>query len=191
MWLFICYFSQNRGTSVHDKQGENKGKSYISKEQKDGIATKKCTVLNSVPLHPGAPSDGSNKEYGLCEWKKILPYNISKQRLLQPSSHHVIAAPNGEPWANSGLKQDACHQAVSHCLAISNEVSWGDSEQDTGCWPYSSGVYQRNDFDEPRLSRLPMYRRKDLVAQTGGGLRAGGADPARKEDLGSSHKEKL
>ena len=64
---FYLLLLPKQRTSVHDKQGENKGKSYISKEQKDGIATKKCTVLNSVPLHPGAPSDGSNKEYGLIE----------------------------------------------------------------------------------------------------------------------------
>ena len=34
--------------------------------------------------------------------------------MLQPSSHHIIADPNDEFWGNSGWKQDAFHQAISH-----------------------------------------------------------------------------
>ena len=75
--------------------------------------------------------------------KKILPtttVNIGccSHQAIKPSHY---SPPDSEPWANSGLKQDACHQAVSHCLAISNEVPWRDSGQDTGCWPYRAQVH--------------------------------------------------
>ena len=43
----------------------------------------------------------------------------------------------------------------------------------------------------PDFCIFPYTEGKDLVAQMGGGLGAGGADPACKEDLGLSHKEKL
>ena len=40
--------------------------------------------------------------------------HISKQRMSQPSSHHMTAAsPHGEPWGDSGWKEDAHSQALS------------------------------------------------------------------------------
>ena len=113
----------------------------------------------SVPVHPGAPSDGGDKEYGLCEWKKYCLQHC-KQRLLQPSSHHITAACDSEPWGNSGLKQHAGHQAVSH----RSHLQWCTLRRlrvrkHRILAPDSWGAYQRNDFSEPRLLHLPIHRK--------------------------------
>lgn len=46
---------------------------------------------------------------------RVPPSSTSKQRMLQPSV--TTAAPEGEPRANSGWKQDAPHQAVTTAAA--------------------------------------------------------------------------
>ena len=53
---------------------------------------------------------------------------------LPSSSHQTTATPSGEPQGNSGYE---------------NKILAPDSE----------GAYKRNDFSEPRLLLLPIYRK--------------------------------
>ena len=46
--------------------------------------------------------------------EKIL-HHISKQRMLQPSKHHIITSPMVSPEENSAWRQDAHHQTIRHC----------------------------------------------------------------------------
>ena len=87
--------------------------------------------------------------YCVIVWMKNITCHISKQRMLQPSNHHITAS-----WT----------------------VSPRELRIETGCPPSSTlrklrmrkhrmlapdtwGAYQRNDFSEPRLFHLPIYRK--------------------------------
>ena len=119
-----------------------------------------------------APSLGALayvKSVNMYKWKNIT-CPISEQRMLQPSSHHIIATLAHEPWGNSGWTQDARHLAANCCShPWPRTPPWGDSGwESTGCWPWSYGAHQRNDFSEPRRSHLPLHRKvlKSLTWET-------------------------
>ena len=86
---------------------------------------------------------------------------ISKQRMLQPSSHHIAASPVVSPEGTQDgnrmprIKQSA---AAAH---PPDGAPWGDSGwESTGHWPQVAEVpRQRNDFREPRLLHLPIHRK--------------------------------
>ena len=64
---------------------------------------------------------------------KNIACHISKQRMWQPSSHHITAAPRGRALRRLRMRK---HRILA---------------------PDSWGAYQRNDFSEPRLLHLPIH----------------------------------
>lgn len=56
-----------------------------------------------------------------CEWETLAALSVNKGCC----SHQAIT-PDGEPWGDSGWKQDACHQAVNHC-STPNGAPRGDT----------------------------------------------------------------
>ena len=73
-------------------------------------------------------------------------------------SHYSL--PDGEPWGNSGWKQDVCHLAVNCC----RHPPWCAlrrlrMRKRRTLAPDSWGAYQRNYFSEPRFLHLPICRK--------------------------------
>ena len=74
-----------------------------------------------------------------CQWKNVACH-ISKQRMLQPSSHYSHS--DGEPWGNSGRRQMSCPLPSPQSLQPPpKDAPWGDSGwQSTGYWPQIAEV---------------------------------------------------
>ena len=78
--------------------------------------------------------------------------HINKQRMLQPSSHHTTAFPEGSLEGTQDRNGMPAIQQYNSC-SHPHGTSWGDTGwESTGYWPPESwGAHQRNDFSEPRL----------------------------------------
>ena len=88
-------------------------------------------------------------------WMKNVACHISKQRMLRPSS---------QEGAQDGDKQAAHCQAISHCsnpqLCILRALRM---EKHRILALDSKGVYQRNNFNEPRLLHLPYIENAKFI----------------------------
>ena len=98
--------------------------------------------------------------WNLPLWMKNIACRISKQRMLQPSSHHSTAAPRVSPeGTQDGSRMPAIkssdtvatpRQCTLKRLKVTNHRILA---------PESWCAYQRNDFREPRLLHLPIHRK--------------------------------
>jgi len=81
-------------------------------------------------------------------WMKNIACHLSKQRVLQPLSHHITAVLTVSP--ESTQEKDARHLAVNCC----SHLLWY-----TGYWlvPENWRAYQRDDFNEPRILHLSIH----------------------------------
>ena len=92
------------------------------------------------------------------EWKNVA-YHISKERILQPSSHHIIAARTMSPerTQNENRMPSIKLSAIAVTPAMVHPLVTQDGKtQDTGP---SWDTYQRNDFIEPRLLHLSLHKK--------------------------------
>ena len=90
-------------------------------------------------------------------WMKNVAWQISKQRMLQPSG--TTATPDCEPLGNSGWRQTGW-QTLSHCSQPHTCTLRGfRMEKSRILAPDSWGTYQRSDFNELRLLHLPIHRK--------------------------------
>ena len=77
--------------------------------------------------------------------------------MLQPSSHHIVAAPTVSP---EGTQDRNRMPTISHC-----NYPWRCTlrrlrlRKHRMLAPDSWGAYQRNDFSEPWLLHLPIHRK--------------------------------
>ena len=91
-------------------------------------------------------------------WMKKVTCHISKQRLLQPSSH--CSCP--KRWALRGLRMETgCRPSRPQLLqpppwCTSSGLRMGKHRTQA---PESWGADQRNDFSQPRLLHLPIHRK--------------------------------
>ena len=73
-----------------------------------------------------------------CEWKNVACH-ISKQRMLQPSSHHIRATPKGSP---EGTQDTNRMPAIKPLQPPRNSAPRGDSGwENTGFWPRIAEVH--------------------------------------------------
>lgn len=95
---------------------------------------------------------------------KNISSHISKERMLQPSSHHNTAAlmvnPDGTQDGHKWAAHCQVHLAVSHC----NHPRWCTlmKLRMRKHWilaPDSLSAYERNNFSEPRILYPPIHRR--------------------------------
>ena len=124
------------------------------------------TSLLGRAIMPPAPTFNKPSaivmKVGLPLWMRNIACHISKQRMLQPSSHHIAASLMVEPWGHSRWKQVAHHQAVSCCSQPPPPwcTLWRlRMRTHRVLAPDSWGAYQRNDFHEPRLLHLSIHRK--------------------------------
>ena len=95
-------------------------------------------------------------------WTKIVTCHFSKQRMLRPSNHQplqwaLMVHPEGIQDAE---KQVACHQTLSLCSYPQRCTLRGFRiEKNRILALDSSGEYQRNNFNKPRLLHLPIHRK--------------------------------
>ena len=96
---------------------------------------------------------------------KNIASHISKQRMLQPSSHHMTAALmvnlDGEPWQNPGWRQMGCPLPSLPSSSHGNHPRWCTlmKFRMRKHWilaPDSLSAYQRNNFSGPIIS-VAMY----------------------------------
>ena len=87
--------------------------------------------------------------------------HISKQRMLQPSSHHIIATPTASPEGNQDGNRMPDIKPPDTAAAPSPRVHLRGlrMRRHRTLAPDSWGTYQRNDFSEPRLLHLPIHRK--------------------------------
>lgn len=98
---------------------------------------------------------------------KSVARNSRKPRMLLPSSHRMTTTPDSEPRGTSGWKQDAYHQAISHCsLPQTRPPGPAVPPEDTRVGKHRTPAqdtvvhaYQINDFNEPRLLHFPIHRK--------------------------------
>ena len=97
------------------------------------------------------------------EWaKNLLAISVRKDVAAISPLHY--SCPEGDPWGHSGWRQTGCHSqphlAVNHC-----SYPWRFTlrrlrmRKLRALAPGSWGAYQRNDFSEPRLLYLAIYRK--------------------------------
>ena len=98
--------------------------------------------------------------------KKKYCCHISKQRMLQPSSHHITAAQTVSPeGTQDGNRMPAIKPSATAAPQRCTLQGLRMRKHRTVA-PDSWGADQRNDFNEPRLLHLPI-RRKALNSLTG------------------------
>ena len=91
---------------------------------------------------------------------KNIACHISKQRMLQPSSHHIsvtlAVSPEGTEDRNRlpAIKSAASAATPQRC-ALRELGMRSHRTPAPGGW----GAHQRNDFSEPRLLHLPIHRK--------------------------------
>ena len=95
----------------------------------------------------------------MCQWKNVACH-ITKQRMLQPWSHHITASltvsPEGTQDRNRlpPIKPSATAATSQWCTLRRLRM-----RQHRILAPGSWGTYQRNDFNEPWLLHLPIHRK--------------------------------
>ena len=114
-------------------------------------------ALDHLLDFPVLPTSGRHNEGAsrICEWETLAAISVNKGCC----SHQAIT-PDGEPWGDSGWKQDACHQAVNH----SRHPQWCTPRgrrmrKHRIRSPESWDAYQMNDFNEPKLLHLFIHRK--------------------------------
>ena len=98
----------------------------------------------------------------MCQWKRNASCHISKQDIAVLKSSHY-SHPDGEPWGNSRLQQDACHIAVNH-WSPPDHTLWGDSGwKSTGHWPQTAEVHGRGVISVSANSCIFSYIEECLI----------------------------
>ena len=103
---------------------------------------------------------GINKWINSCPlWMKNTAGHISKQRMLQPSSHHILAALT----VSAEGTQDGNRMPAIKASATAAPQWWTlrrlRMEKYRTLAPESWGADQRDDFIESRLLHLPIHRK--------------------------------
>ena len=101
---------------------------------------------------PTLPTTVRGEKKKICINEKHVACLASKQRMLQPSNHHIIATSHSKPWERTqtpNRNRMCCHQAVSHCSPTTFQRTFR-MKKHRKLAPDSGGAYQRNDFSEPQ-----------------------------------------
>ena len=90
-------------------------------------------------------------------WMKNIACHISKQRMLQPPSHHIIATLMVSPEGTQDGEPAAKPSATAATTTGHHEGIRMERRRilAPGIWD----AYERNDFSEPRLLHLPIHRK--------------------------------